>query len=254
MKDWVKLSIRRILQQWGFEIRRTASSGLGHSFNHTFERLKVMRDLGFVPCTICDVGAADGRWTRECLEVFPESQYFCVEPLDEHQPYLARLNAEHPNISYWQGCLGSRTGKTILNVDGDGSSVLPGHWGNPYGTQREVTVETLDNLVLRGLCAPPDLIKLDVQGYELEVLKGATRALNKTEAIIAEVSFFSFQTGMPLVHEVVKQLAEYGFVVYDMLGLTLRPLDGAVGQADLLFLREEHPLRSSNKWAIDSIY
>ena len=254
MKDWAKLSITRILQRLGFEIRRTTSLGLAHSFNHTFERLQVMRDLGFIPRTIHDVGASDGKWTCQCLKVFPNAQYFCVEPLDEHQPYWARLNAEHPNISCWQGCLGSQTGKAILNVDRDGSSILLGHWGNPYGTQEEVTVESLDNIVLQGICTPPDLIKLDVQGYELEVLKGATRALSKTEAIIAEVSFFSFQTGMPVVHEVVKQLAEYGFVVYDILSLALRPLDGAVGQADLLFLREEHPLRSSNKWAIDSIY
>ena len=86
------------------------------------------------------------------------------------------------------------------------------------------------------------------------MLKGATNALRKTLAIIAEVSFFSFQSGMPVFHEVVGRFAEYGFVVYDVLSLSLRPLDDAAGQADLMFLKATCPQRYSNKWTRDSIY
>jgi FkbM family methyltransferase len=195
-----------------------------------------------------------GIWTRSCIEIFPEAQYFCVDPLDENQPFLNQLSAEYQNVRCWQGCLGPKIGTTILNVDGAGSSILLGHWGNPYGIQREVVVETLDNLILKGICLQPDLIKLDVQGYELEVLRGAEGALRKTQAIIAEVSFFPFQTSMPVFHEVVRQLAEYGFAVYDILRLSLRPLDGAPAQTDMLFLKIGHPLRSNNKWAGNSVY
>ena len=253
MHDWFKRSIRKVLRVFGLEIHGTHDYS-GHAFHHTFQRLAALRHLGFYPTTVCDVGASDGQWTRRCLEVFPDARYFCVDPLDENQPCLAQLSAEYPNVSYWQGCLGSRTGKAILNVDRDGSSILPGHWGNPYGVQREVTVETLDNLILRGVCPQPDLIKLDVQGYELEVLRGAARALGKTQAIIVEVSFFPFQSGMPVFHEVVEELADSGFVVCDVLSLSLRPLDGAAGQADLLFLQATHPLRADNKWDHNSVY
>jgi FkbM family methyltransferase len=252
MEDWLKRHVKRILRRFGLEVSR--AQGSAHAFDHTFQRLAVLRDLGFCPATICDIGASDGRWSRKCLEVFPQARYFCVDPLDENRLYLAQLSAECPNVSYWHGCLGPKTGKAVLNVDGDGSSILPGHWGNPYGIQREIMIEALDNLIMRGVCLQPDLIKLDVQGYELEVLKGATSTVSKTQAIIVETSFFSFQSGMPVFHEVVEQFAENGFVVYDMLSLHLRPLDDAVGQTDLLFLQAVHPLRYSNKWDRNSIY
>jgi len=254
MKQRIKKIVKEILLRRGFEVRRALSSGPIHSFDHTFERLEFMRGLGFYPRTVFDVGASDGQWTRNCLSVFEEAQFFCVEPLDNNQYYLSRLNIEHPNVRYWQGCLGSEAGMQIMNEEGVGSSLLPGHTGNPYGIQRKVRVETMNNLLKRGICPQPDLIKLDVQGYELEVLKGATDALRKTQAIIMEVSFFPFQTGMPMFNEVIHQLSEYGFVVHDILSLFFRPLDSSSAQTDLLFLKAAHPLRSSNKWDLDSIY
>ena len=225
-----------------------------HAFDRTFERLKTMRDLGFSAANICDIGASDGSWCRGALRVFPRARYLCVEPLDENQRYLRLLSDEYPNVSLWQGCLGSQSGRTVINIDGVGSSILPGHWGNRYGVQREVVVDTLDNLVRREIYSQFDLIKLDVQGYELEVLKGARNTIREAQAVIAELSFFSFQKGMPLFHEVVGELSQSDFVIYDVLSLTLRPLDGAAGQADLLFLRRTHSLRQSNRWAADSIY
>ena len=69
-----------------------------------------------------------------------------------------------------------------------------------------------------------------------------------------EVSFFPFQKGMPIFHEVCQFLVKHGFVVYDILCLSLRPLDGATGQADILFLKETSPLRTNNKWNHESTY
>lgn len=260
MKNWSKHIIRKILWTFGFEVYKIPTSTSTHNnepvhgFDHTFQRLRALHGLGFYPITICDIGASNGCWSRRCLEIFPQARYFCVDPLTENQPYLAQLSTEYSNVTYWQGCLGRKSFIATLNADGVGSSILLGHWGNPYGIQKEVTVETLDNLILQGICPQPDLIKLDVQGYELEVLKGSINALRKTQAIIAEVSFFPFQKGMPLFHEVVGQLAEYGFVVSDILSLSLRPLDGVTAQSDLLFLQATHPLRKNNKWDHDSIY
>lgn len=253
MKAWLEGSLQTVfLRVFGLEARGTGSP---HAFDNTFQRLTTLRHLGFCPATICDIGASDGRWSRRCLEVFPEARYFCVEPLDENQPQLAQFSAEYSNVRYWSGCLGAKAGIVILNVDGAGSSILRGHTGNPYGIQREVQLDTLDNLILREICPPPELLKLDVQGYELEVLKGAERALTKAQAIIAEVSFFPFQHGMPVFHELVGELAKYDFVVSDILSLSLRPLDGQAGQSDLLFLAAKHPpLRRNNKWDRNSFY
>lgn len=237
----------------GLEIHKIHDD-YSHRFDHTFKRIEHLKNLRFYPDVIFDVGASNGRWTRKCLKIYPEARFFCFEPLEKNNSALASLCIDHPNVHYWQGCLGSQQGTAILNVDGNGSSILTGHWGNPYGTQVEINVKTIDNLIEQNKCLQPDLIKLDVQGYELEVLKGAVTTLNNVQAIITEISFFHFQEDMPILHEVVGQLMTYGFVVYDILSLNMRPLDNTAGQTDLLFLKENHLIRSSNKWDHDSLY
>lgn len=225
-----------------------------HEFDRTFDRLAWMRRQGFKPLVIIDIGASNGRWTRKCTKIHPEAKYFCVDALEENRVGLTRLKYEKRCIDFWIGCLGAQAGNAILNVDGSGSSILTGHTGNPYGVERNVPVETLDNLVSKKVCPIPDLIKLDVQGYELEVLKGAEVSLREAQAVILESSFISFQKGMPLLHEVIGYLVEKGFVLYDILSLKVRPLDGAAAQSDLLFLKENHALRKSNKWDHESVY
>jgi FkbM family methyltransferase len=257
MKRLFISGIKKIFKTLGFEIRRIASQATDstcHAFQHTFQRLHLLKDLGYQFHTICDIGASDGRWSRNCLHIFPNAHYFCVDPLDENQPGLEQLSCENLHVSYWMGCLGSSSGTIMLNAAGAGSSILAGHWGNPYGVQREVRLETLDSLIQQNVCSQPELLKLDVQGYELEVLKGASIALREVQAIIAEVSFFSFQQGMPVFHKVVESLAQYGFVVADIFSLNMRPLDNAAAQADVLFIKSTHPLRHDNRWDHDSVY
>jgi len=253
MNSILRWGLNKILNTLGLEIHKVHRDD-AHRFDHTFNRIQHLKKLGFYPDIIFDVGASNGRWTRKCLEIYPEAQFFCFEPLEENKPALTSLCIDHSNVNYWQGCLGSKQGSAILNADGSGSSILNGHIGNPYGTQVESNVETLDNLIQQKKYLQPDLIKLDVQGYELEILKGAMKTLKNVQAIIAEISFFSFQEGMPILHEVVGQLSTYGFVAYDILSVNIRPLDNAPGQTDMLFLKENHFLRDSNKWGRDSTY
>lgn len=251
--EQAKRAVKGLFRAAGVEVQRSRA-GDAHAFDRTFERLRAMRELGFRPRTVCDAGASSGSWTRRFLQDFPGASVFMVEPLAVHQSALATLAQASDRLSVWEGCLGGTPGTLTFNADGDGSSLLGGHEGNRYGTQEEVRVETLDSLVENGICPVPDLLKLDVQGYELEVLAGAAAALGTVQAVLAEVSFVRFQEGMPLFHELLAALAARGFVVHDIVALSQRPLDGALAQADVVFLREDHPLRASNRWSEDSVY
>ena len=257
IKMFIKSNIQNILYKFGFKIQRIDSTFKQsyHSYDNTFERLKFLSSIGFSPTLICDIGASDGRWTRKCLEVFGESNYFLVEPQEEYRDKLQVLADEFPhNITYNLGCLGEEESVAIINVDGDGTSVLSGHWGNPYGQQREVNVYTLDSLLTQNNLSSPSLIKIDVQGYELKVLKGSKQALLETDIVILEVSFFSFQDRMPIFHEVIAQMEKYGFIVYDILSLNLRPLDQATAQSDILFMKKTCLLCQDIRWDTDSTY
>lgn len=246
----ISVTLRRV----GFEIRGVKFEDTSHTFDHTFERLLSVRNLGFYPSYIYDIGASNGSWTKRALHVFPESSFLCVEPLIENQAALQEISATYSNVQYWQGCLGSHSEKSILYTDGDGSSLLRGHWGNTYGEETEVEVETLNNLIKKLSISPPDLLKLDVQGFELEILKSAGDHIDEIQAIIAETSIFRFQEGMPLCQEIISYLSDHAFVLYDLLRMAVRPYDQALGQLDLLFVKESHSLMDNNRWAKNSIY
>lgn len=77
-----------------------------------------------------------------------------------------------------------------------------------------------------------------MQGAELDVLEGSHKSLHKTEVIVLEVSMFQFMKEAPEFSDVIFYMKEHGFVAYDIvLGLD-RPLDNALGQIDVVFVKE----------------
>jgi len=94
----------------------------------------------------------------------------------------------------------------------------------------------------------PLMMKLDVQGFELEVLAGATETLKRTEVILSEVSLLPYNKGAPLMHEVIGYLAERDFLPYDICGGWRRESDGALAQTDIIFVRRDSDLRAHRKF------
>ncbi len=58
-------------------------------------------------------------------------------------------------------------------------------------------------------------MKLDVQGYEIEVMKGGNIALTNSEAVLMEVALLEYNRGAPLINEVFEFMSSFGFVPYD---------------------------------------
>lgn len=93
------------------------------------------------------------------------------------------------------------------------------------------------------------LIKIDVQGAELDVLAGATNIIPDTELVILEVSLFEFFVGGPQFYEVVNYMKKEGFVVYDLFGYHCRPIDLALAQIDVAFVKEHGSFRKHHFYA-----
>ena len=95
----------------------------------------------------------------------------------------------------------------------------------------------------------PYLVKVDVQGAELAVLRGAQKALLHTDVVLLEVSLLGMLLGGPQLFDVVSAMKQFGFVVYDIWGFNYRPFDGALCQIDMAFVREHGPFRKHDVFA-----
>lgn len=214
--------------------------------------LELLRANGLRPRHIIDVGAYRGDFARDCLRVWPEARITCFEPQPHMQAALRALDGQHPGqIAVYDCLLGAADGEAVpLHQAETASSVLAEHVANHPSIERPL--RTLDGL--RGALAfgPGDLLKLDVQGYELEVLKGAQETLGEVQAIVAEVNLLDIHKEVPLLPELVAWLDARGFVPYDLCGLTRRPLDGALWQIDMTFVPRDSPLRQDKRWGADA--
>jgi len=194
-----------------------------------------------------DVGAANG--TQSIYDAFPEAYHIAFEPLPDFHEELLRTLAPFRHEVHQVALMDKPGCRTLArHPDGYGSSLMHrGKKGAPNLV--EVPVTTLDE-VMQGRNMKGDvLLKLDCQGADLFVLKGGARTIKNSNVIIVEASFFKFRGKThPEFFEIISFMKERGFVVYDILDGLFRPLDGALGQVDLAFVKEKSRFRSKQYW------
>jgi len=205
--------------------------------------LRHLKSLGFNPATVIDVGANVGEWTRMCKRLWPQTSVLMIEPLPECEAPLARLAAELRGVRYQRALLGANgRGSVAFHRCDTASSVLPEY-------EAEHPTLAMPMTRLDDCSTGAQLLKLDVQGYELEILKGGPKVLASAEVVLLEGNFLDLHIGVPLAHEVVQFMADRAFVLYDTGDFYRRPLDHALWCMDLIFVRRDSQWRLSKRWA-----
>jgi FkbM family methyltransferase len=254
-----KKLVKQLLRRAGYELKRidpeAARPGSDHRAVGSMQVL--LEDLKYrgLECkTIMDVGANRGSWSRMAKRVFPSANFVLIEPQVEMKGPLEEFVAEFPGSRFIQAGVGAKSGALTLTIwdDLEGSSFLPKPDPNlkTAGRQRDVPIVAIDD-VLRAQAIPaPEVMKLDIQGFEIEALKGAAETFGRTHAYILEVSLFPFDNvpGIPLFSDVVAFMLANGYVVYDFPGFLRRPLDGALGQCDVCFVKKDGVFRKFSHW------
>jgi FkbM family methyltransferase len=208
--------------------------------------LRRLRAAGFEPRTVFDIGVARG--TPELYGAFPNAKYYLVDPTHESVPYMhqiaQRLQAEVLNVA-----LGDCDAERVIcarTEDIGGSSFFDEVGEDPPMQRYPVPVRRFDQII-NGF-ERPALAKIDVQGAELQVLRGMGERIRDLDAIIVEASVIATVRDGPEVADVIGYMKDKGFVVYDMLGGARRPLDRALAQVDLLFVQEDSEFRADRRW------
>jgi FkbM family methyltransferase len=215
---------------------------LGNPVRTYGECLRALRDRGFEPASVIDVGVADG--TPDLYAGCPDTPILLVEPVEEYRPALEVL-CQRYRASYVIAAAGAVPGSAELRVGQDrrkSSMVRPAVRGGASG-HRVVPVVTLNDLIREHGLRPPHLLKVDVEGAELAVLAGADRVLAETPVVILEVSVRDATGVGPELHEVVTYMKRAGFVVYDIVGAVVDRDGGGLQHVDLVFVHEHATFR-----------
>jgi FkbM family methyltransferase len=208
-----------------------------------------LRSAGFSPESAIDVGAYRGEWTLLCKAVFPHAGVLMVEAPPHLEPSLRDLARGLADVHARVVLLGARACESVpFFLDQTGSRVATGDESGSLPTLL-LPMSTLEDVATEAGFSTPQLLKLDVQGHELDVLRGAQRLLRSVEVVIMKVNLLPILPGAPLVDDVVAFMREQGYQLYDVCGFIERSLDRAPWQMDVVFVRRDSALVASSSWA-----
>ena len=223
------------------ELWAASKAGVFPSVDHA----RLLRRLQ--PATVVDVGAHSGQFALLVRTECPTARVISFEPQPAPGVLFRRLLGAHAELR--AVALGDSPGEASMNVAraSDSSSLLPigaeqvGRFpGTDHVSTITVAVSTL-NAEFGGAVplVAPVLLKIDVQGFELAVLHGASTFLHQVEWVYVELSFVVLYLGQPLAAEIIRLLVASGFEISGVFNMSEGPSGEAV-QADFLFARG-HP-------------
>jgi FkbM family methyltransferase len=198
--------------------------------------------------TVLDVGAHVGEFASAIRALLPGAQIYSFEPLADLADVLTRRLARFGRFQAFPVALGDQPGtetmwrssfsesSSLLEMSDLHSRAFP--WTSRT-TPAPVSIRTLDSFLPELVLQPKVLLKLDVQGYEGRVLRGAAQLLERVDYALVEVSFKPLYAGQASFRDVYELLSGAGFEYSGSLDQMTSPLDGSILQADALFIRRD---------------
>jgi FkbM family methyltransferase len=210
--------------------------------------LHALRGLDVRPKTVIDAGANIGQFTRAAVETFSDVRIIAFEPLPDVADTLRENLKDAPRVEVRTEALGSTDGtivfrrnaytpaSSVLRLRADGAEAFD----LAEGEELEVRIARLDTALEGEELEPPVLLKLDLQGYELEALRGATGMLQHTQHVLLEIGLQPTYEEEPTFEEVYAALTSAGFRFVSPVSF-LRDGGGRISQMDALFERANSP-------------
>jgi FkbM family methyltransferase len=245
----LKKTVRGLINRFGYDIRPLThtSSKLRTTLSESYS---LICGLGFRPRTVIDVGVAEGN--MELYSAFPDAYFLLIEPLKEFESDLISVLKRYKG-SYVLAAAGSSSRQVTFNVHGHhlyGSSLYKESMGaEADGYEVTLPMIRIDDILKSRQLGGPYLMKVAVQGAELEALEGAQQALMDTEVVVLSAYLFEFMRGAPQLSEVVSYMKNRGFVAFDVISRWNRPLDNALGLLEIVFVKDDGMFRRDHSYS-----
>lgn len=229
----IKRIVKKILRCAGWEVYR-ADATFRPFMRHS---LKWLSDHGFHFNTVLDVGASDGRWSKECMTFYPDAKYILFEP----NPFFGKALDDFAEsckqvVIPIKKAVGASEGYALFSfdvADPDGGSL-----GVKEGYKTiKIGITTIDATLSRSRVEAPYLLKLDTHGFERSILEGASSTLEKTDVLIIEAYNYKITDEVFLFWELCAFISSKGFRPIDLVNVRHRLYDNSLWQMDLVFIR-----------------
>lgn len=205
-----------------------------------FQRLKILKKKGYIPDTILDIGAYKGEWTRQCKDIFPDTNYYLFDA--QLYPELNDLLQSPLKIKVFQVVL-NNVEKDVdwYKIKNTGDSMFKEKTHHYKDCQiLKKTTTTLNKIITSYLSKMNNVfIKIDCQGAEIPILEGASDILQKTDFILLEVPLFGqYNENVPNFLQHIQYMDKIGFVPFDILEVHV--IKDFSLQVDMLFISKTH--------------
>lgn len=198
---------------------------------------------------VIDVGANDGGYGRTLRQGGYKGQILSFEPLQGTYEKLLQAAGSDPN---WhvaaRQAIGDHDGEIEINVAGNttSSSILPMNAAHAeaapqsrYVGVERVPISRLDSIAHKSIDDTKSiLLKIDTQGYEMQVLHGAERLLERVAGLQIELSLTPLYAGQALYREIIDFLSERGFSLWSVIPGFTDPMSGRMLQMDGVFFKD----------------
>jgi FkbM family methyltransferase len=214
--------------------------------NHIQRRIALMKQRGIN--LVLDVGANKGQYGQLLRNLGFRGRIVSFEPLSDAFAVLQRITANDPFWVCHNIGLSDVDGSAVINISANShsSSFLPVSArsvqiepGIAYVAHQEAQLRRLDGMIEQ-IVRPGEVIylKIDTQGYELNVLKGALNAISRVRLIQLETAFFEGYQGQPLIEDVIRFLRELGYRIVAMEPGWEDSKTAEMLETDLIFARD----------------
>ena len=207
-----------------------------------FDCIINLKQLGYVPDTILDIGAYHGHWTDTMKTIYPGASYYLFEAID--YPELKRfdnisntfvynvvLNDKIDTVNWYQ-----------MKNTGDSMFREKTHFFNNCEIIQKDTIDLNTFISSKSILTSKNiniLIKIDCQGAEIPILKGATNILKNTDFIIIELPLFGqYNEGVVSFQDHIIFMESIGFIPYDIM--EKHYVNKFVVQIDMMFINKNH--------------
>ncbi|AQG81587.1 FkbM family methyltransferase [Spirosoma montaniterrae] len=197
--------------------------------------------------TILDIGANVGQAAINFCSLFPSAYVHSFEPIPACFAKLEYVANVFKNLSAYNYAIGDKTGEVPFNQNAysPASSILrmsdEHRRSYPKTNQSKeihVPVRRLDDVASELNLSGNILIKIDVQGYERNVIAGGVDTFNKARIVIIETAIKSLYEGDSSFHEIYQTLTNFGYAYYGSLEQLVDPKTGVILQQDAIFVKQ----------------